>query len=110
MGAGKSGTAQAVSVLVIWSDEARAEFYEAARWYADISDELSDRFIEAVEKAAQLISEHPLRYPVVYRGRRRAAVQRFPYGLYYQIEAERILLIACFHGKRNPRRWQSPKA
>lgn len=107
MGAGKSGTAQAVSVPVIWSDEARAEFYEAVRWYSDISEQLSDRFIEAVERATQLISEHSLRFPIVYRGRRRVFVQRFPYGLYYQIEAERILLIACFHGKRNPRRWQS---
>jgi plasmid stabilization system protein ParE len=68
--------------------------------------QLSDRFVEAVEATVQIIAEFPLRFPVVYRDRRRAGVRRFPYGLFFQIEAERILLIACFHGKRNPRRWQ----
>jgi len=33
-------------------------------------------------------------------------VRRFPYGLFYQVEADRILPIACFHGRRNPLRWQ----
>ncbi len=91
---------------VFWSDEAKAEFYEAEEWYAQVSVQLSDRFVEAVEATVQIIAEFPLRFPVVYRDRRRAAVRRFPYGLFFEIEADRILLIACFHGKRNPRRWQ----
>ena len=95
-----------MSLPVLWSDEAKAEFYEAEQWYADVSVQLSKRFVQAVETTAQLIADYPSRFPVVYRERRRAGVQRFPYGLFYQIEAERVLVIACFHGKRNPRRWQ----
>jgi plasmid stabilization system protein ParE len=95
-----------VKLPVFWSDEAKAEFYEAEEWYAQVSVQLSDRFVEAVEATVQIIAEFPLRFPVVYRDRRRAAVRRFPYGLFFEIEADRILLIACFHGKRNPRRWQ----
>lgn len=106
MGASQGGTTQAVNLPVIWSDEAKAEFYEAERWYAEISVHLSEEFVQAVEKSVQLIAESPLRFPIVYRERRRSGVRRFPYGLFYQIEADRILLIACFHGKRNPRRWQ----
>lgn len=82
------------------------EFYDAERWYADVSLALSQRFIEAIENTVQLISEFPMRFPAVYRGRRRAGVKRFPYGLFYQVEADRILLIACFHGRRNPHVWQ----
>ena len=67
----------------------------------------SERFVEAIENTVLLIAEFPLRFPVVYRERRRGGVRRFPYGLFYQIEANRILVIACFHGIRNPRRWQS---
>jgi len=95
-----------VSLPVIWSDEAKVEFYEAEQWYADIGLPLSERFVLAVENTVQLIAESPLRFPTVHKGRRRAPVPRFPYGLFYQVEADRILLIACFHGKRNPRRWQ----
>jgi plasmid stabilization system protein ParE len=96
-----------VSLPVVWTDEAKAEFYDAEQWYADISAHLSERFVEAVGSTVQLIEEFPLRFPVVYRERRRAGVRRFPYGLFYQVEAGRILVVACFHGKRNPRRWQS---
>lgn len=106
MGAGEGRAAQTVSLPVLWSDEAKAEFYEAEQWYADISVPLAERFVQAVEDTVHLIAEFPLRFPVVYRERRRAGVRRFPYGLFYQIEADRILVIACFHGKRNPRRWQ----
>ena len=48
----------------------------------------------------------PLRYPVVHKGKRRAFVRRFPYSLIYLVEDARIVVIACFHGKRNPRHWQ----
>lgn len=106
MGAGEGRAAQAVSLPVIWSDVAKVEFYDAEQRYADISVRLSERFVGAVEDTLRLIAEFPLRFPVVYRERRRAGVRRFPYGLFYQVEADRILLIACFHGKRNPRRWQ----
>ncbi len=95
-----------MSLPVAWSDEAKAEFYRAEQWYADIGAPLSERFVQAVENTIQLIAEFPLRYPIVHRGRRRAPVRRFPYRLFYQVEGGRILVIACFHGKRNPRDWQ----
>ena len=106
MGAGKGGAAQAVSLPVIWSDEATLEFYKAEQWYAEVSVSLSQRFVEAVGETIQQIEESPLRFPVVFRQRRRAGMRRFPYGVFYQVELDRILVIACFHGKRNPRRWQ----
>ena len=97
-----------MSLPVTWSDEAKSEFYDAEQWYADIGIRLSERFVQAVEDTVQSIEEFPFQFPVVYRGRRRAGVRRFPYSLFYQVEGERILLIACFHGKRNPRHWQRP--
>jgi hypothetical protein len=38
-----------VSLPVVWSDEAKAEFYDAEQWYADISPELAERFAHAKE-------------------------------------------------------------
>lgn len=106
MGAGQGRTAETVSLPVLWSGEATAEFYDAERWYADISVHLAERFVQAVENTIRLIAEFPMRFPVVHRGRRRAGVRRFPYGLIYQVEDGRVLLVACFHGRRDPRRWQ----
>ena len=91
---------------VVWLEEAIAEFYDAEQWYADISPDLSRRFVLAVEDTVTLVVDSPARFPVLYRGRRRAGVRRFPYGIFYTIEQERIVVIACFHGKRNPRHWR----
>jgi len=40
---------------------------------------LGDRFALAVEATVEALAEHPLQFPVAYRGRRRAGVRRFPY-------------------------------
>ncbi len=69
--------------------------------------ELGERFALAVEATVEALAEHPLQFPVVYRSRRRAAVRRFPYGIFFEVQDNRIVVIACFHGRRNPRRWQS---
>jgi plasmid stabilization system protein ParE len=51
--------------------------------------------------------DNPVLYPVVHRDARRALLPRFPYALFYRPEPDRILVIACFHAKRDPLVWQS---
>lgn len=86
--------------------EAAADLRHARSWYDDIRPELGERFAVAVDKTIEAIAEHPLQFPVVHRGRRRAGVRRFPYGIFFEIQPERIVVIACFHAKRNPKRWR----
>ncbi|MGH8699404.1 MAG: hypothetical protein ACREVS_23165 [Burkholderiales bacterium] len=33
--------------------------------------------------------------------------ERQRYGVFYQIDGELIIVVACMHGRRNPRRWKS---
>ena len=81
MGASQGKSVQkTVTLSVVWLPEADAELQEARAWYDDIRPELGERFARAVETAIEEIAEHPLQFPVVYRGLRRAGVWRFPYG------------------------------
>jgi plasmid stabilization system protein ParE len=32
--------------------------------------------------------------------------QRFPFGVFYQVEEDRVVVIAVLHGSRHPRAWQ----
>jgi plasmid stabilization system protein ParE len=96
-----------VTLPVVWIPEAAAELKDAQVWYANIRPELGERFALAVEATVEAIAEHPMQFPVVYRGRRRAGVRRFPYGIFFELQKHRIVIIACFHGKRDPRRWQA---
>ncbi len=91
---------------VVWLAEAEVELQEAAAWYEAISPRLAVRFVYAIDEAVKAIATAPLQYAVVSHGRRRAGVRRFPYGLFFLVEEQRIVVLACFHAKRNPRRWQ----
>jgi plasmid stabilization system protein ParE len=95
-----------VTLPVLWIPEADADLQEARRWYSDIRLELGERFALAVEATVNAIAENPLQFPVIYRERRRAGVRRFPYGIFFEVQEHRIVVMACFHGKRNPKRWQ----
>ncbi|HET9407441.1 MAG TPA: type II toxin-antitoxin system RelE/ParE family toxin [Candidatus Sulfotelmatobacter sp.] len=95
-----------MTLPVVWLPEADAELQDARSWYDNIRPELGERFARAVEKAIEAIAEHPQQFPIVYRGRRRAGVRRFPHGIFFELQEHRILIIACFHGRRNPKRWQ----
>ena len=92
---------------IVWMPQAAAELNHARTWYEGVHADLRDRFALAVETTIEAIGQDPLRFPVVYRGRRRAGVRRFPYGIFYEVQEHQILVIACFHDSRNPKRWQS---
>ena len=92
---------------VVWTRDANEDLLEARAWYDNIRPHLGERFARAVEEVIGTIAEHPLQFPVVYRSRRRAGVHRFPYGIFFEVQEQRIVVIACFHGRRDPRRWQS---
>lgn len=96
-----------MTLPVVWLPEADSELKEAPAWYDEMRPELGERFARAVEAAVEAVAQHPLQFPVVHRGRRRAGVWRFPYGILFEIQDQRIVVIACFHAKRNPKRWQS---
>jgi toxin ParE1/3/4 len=87
--------------------EANEDLLEARAWYDNIRAGVGDRFALAVEATVETIADHPMEFPVVHRSRRRAGVRRFPYGIFFEVQVHRVVVIACFHGRRNPRRWQT---
>ncbi len=96
-----------MTLPVVWMPEAAADLKEARDWHDDIRAELGERFALAVEATVEAIRQNPLQFAAVYRNRRRAGVRRFPYGIFFEVQEHRILVIACFHGKRSPKRWLS---
>ena len=95
-----------MTLPVVWLPEAEAELKEALARYESVRLELAQRFAEAVADTIEKIAAAPLHYAVVEKERRRAGVRRFPYGIFFLLKETRIVVIACFYGRRNPRRWQ----
>jgi plasmid stabilization system protein ParE len=87
--------------------EAEADLAEARRWYEERRQGLGADFLLCVEDALEKIRRNPAIYPVVYKDVRRAVVRRFPYGVFYRVVGQRIIVLGVFHGRRHPRSWQS---
>ena len=84
----------------------RTELAEGSDWYSAINPKLGDEFIRAFEAASAAITKNPFQYQVVYRNARRVRLARFSYSLIYTVSDEEIVVVSCFHGRRDPRRWQ----
>lgn len=95
-----------MTLTVEWSSEAEADLVDALSYYDGIRFQLGVRFAEAVSETVKQIAAVPLRFAVVDQDIRRAGVPQFPYGLFFLIEATRVVVVACFHGKRDPKQWQ----
>jgi plasmid stabilization system protein ParE len=87
--------------------EAQLDLKEAYSWYLARNQEIASEFIAGIGNCLLLIQDNPLAYPIIYKQVRRAIVSRFPYTILYLFEDKTITVIACFHSKRDPRRWQS---
>lgn len=72
-------------------------------WYETQQEGLGAEFREAVNEALARAGRNPFAYPERYRASRRVLLRRFPYVIWYKIQAEDIVVLARVHGKRNPR-------
>ncbi len=88
---------------------ARAEVIVALDWYETEvpGNGLGQRFVAEVGRVVKRVSEALWQFPLVYKTVRRARLKRFPYSLFFVALAHELLVIACFHGRRHPKRWQS---
>jgi len=72
---------------------AEAELVEAINYYAGQAPGLGARFLAEVEAAVGLIEAHPQAWTPLSPRTRRCRVQHFSFGLFYQVRAEKILIV-----------------
>ena len=91
---------------VEFHEEARAEFLAAAVYYESQARDLGHDFITLVERTCTRLQGFPdIGRP--FGGRlRRIIVPRFPYGLLYRADSDRIFIVAVMHLHRRPGYWR----
>lgn len=92
---------------VFFTPAAEADVEEAFAWYEKQRPGLGEAFRRALDVAVASIEENPEAYAVIHRSTRRVLLPKFPYGLYYRVLDNNLLVVACMHGKRHPRTWRS---
>jgi plasmid stabilization system protein ParE len=86
---------------------AAADMDEAYSWYEAQRPGLGAEFLSALSSTREQIRQYPEANAVLFRTTRRALLpRRFPYALFYRVYDDAIIIVACLHAGRDPRRWQ----
>jgi toxin ParE1/3/4 len=84
---------------------ARKELNDASDYYDRIDPQLGDDFLEQIEDCISRILRFPRSWTRLRGEVRRCRTHRFPYSLIYQLEGERVYILAVMHSSRKPNYW-----
>ena len=91
---------------IVFRRAAKVEFEKAAVWYDEQRPGLGEEFMVEVEQAIANAAAGPLRYQLVFGDVRRAVARRFPYAVYFRARSNKLVVLAVFHGRRDPAIWR----
>jgi plasmid stabilization system protein ParE len=81
----------------------------AYEWYEKERAGLGREFLDELRATYDRVADGPLKYQHLRSGIRRALVRRFPYGVYFAVEDDAIVVLAVLHASRDPAEWQRRK-
>lgn len=90
---------------LVVSPLAVADVEAAVDWYEEQSAGLGAEFESAFMAALRQVEHQPRAYQPQHRELRRVLMRRFPYGVYFRVDDEWIVVEACLHVRRAPRVW-----
>ena len=78
--------------------EAEQDLEDAEVWYEKQTPVLGQEFLDEVLQSLRQITERPRLYPTVHRNTRRTLTHRFPFGVFYRVEEDVIVVVALADG------------
>ncbi|HAO80753.1 MAG TPA: plasmid stabilization protein [Verrucomicrobia subdivision 3 bacterium] len=91
---------------VRFTSTAEVELKEAMEFYQSAREGLGAEFLAEVQAAINLIESFPLAWSPLSSRTRRCRTHRFPYGLFYQVRSDEILIVSVMDLRRDPKRWE----
>jgi len=94
---------------IIVLPQAEQDLKESTEFYKEVSDDLCNKFILAVDSSFIDIRRNPQAFPKTWKEIRKYVVSDFPFCIFYVDETDVINILAVFHSKRNPQIWRKRK-
>ncbi len=83
----------------VWKDT-----QEAYDWYEEKMTGLGNKFLGELEDCYLKIEKYPEAFGRFYKNYRKAGLKKFPYLVIFTIIKNEVIILAVFHGKRNPKK------
>ena len=95
-----------MSNRLIIRKRAEIQIKETYNWYENKQENLGNDFLLSVEDSLLKIERDPEAFQLKYKSIRAIYTKHFPYGVFYFINKNDIIVIAVFHLSRNPKLWK----
>jgi len=95
------------NIKLLIRHKAKLDIKDAHNWYESQREGLGDIFLKDFASCINFICENPKSYPVILTEIRRALLKKFPYNVFYLFSKNKVVILACFHSKRNPNTWRA---
>jgi len=92
-----------VAYSVRYTPAAAAEVANTIRWYDQPDINQATSFVRELERTETHLTSRPALYQRIEGEIRRAVLRRFPYSLFYVIENDSVIVLACMHQHQIPR-------
>lgn len=86
--------------------DAEAEFDRGVEYYEQRQPGLGLEFAEEVYATISRIIQYPDAWSALSKNSRRCLINRFPYGIIYQVKSQHLRIVAVAHLHRRPDYWR----
>lgn len=87
-------------------ERAEKQIEEAYEWYEKKQIGLGDNYLDVIERSLMLIQINPKLFQFKYKNIKAIYTKQFPFGIFYIIDGDKIVVLAVFHLSRNPSLWK----
>jgi plasmid stabilization system protein ParE len=94
-----------MTYALAFTERAAIDIINAFEWYDAQRSGLGDEFRNALSRTFDLIQQMPQAGPEVHLGLRRLLLKRFPFAIYYRLDADLAEIRGCLHQRRDPGSW-----
>jgi plasmid stabilization system protein ParE len=88
-------------ISVVVTPRAKQDARTARRWYERQRSGLGSQFVDALTEAIAALQRSPAMYARVHGEFRRMRVRKFPYGVFYRVEGERVIVHRILHDRQS---------
>jgi len=92
---------------IVVGSKAEADLATAFDWYQERRPGLGRELLAEVEECLQRIEANPFAYAEVHNRYRCALLARFPFKVFYAVEADYVSVVAILHAAQHPQRWRA---
>lgn len=86
--------------------QAEFDIQDAYSWYELKSTGLGEALLSELDATFKIITRSPKSFQERYRKLRICFTSRFPFGVHYKIENNKVIVLAVLHTSRSPENWK----